>query len=482
MNDQDSQRRVVIIGGGFAGLFAARMLRRAPVRVTLIDRRPHHLFQPLLYQCSTGILSEGKIAVPLRDLLRKHKNADFVLAEVTGIDTEGRRVLATRPLGDQLEFGYDYLIVAAGVQQSYFGHDEFAQWAPGMKTIEHALVIRRRVFGAFEMADTAVDPAERSRWLTFALVGAGPTGVELAGQIREVATKTLRAEYRHIKPEDARVLLFDGGNAPLAPFGPELSAKAARTLAKLGVEQHMHSIVTDIDATGLSVRAQDGTVTRHEAGTVLWTAGVAAPPVAAAIAAATGAKQDRAGRIMVSDDCTIPDHPEIFVTGDVMSLNKLPGVCEVAMQTGIYAAERIKHEVAGKMPTKPFRYRDLGSAAYLSRGRAVVSVGRVHLSGFLAWVAWLFIHISFLTGFRNRLGAMVSWWPAFVRDIRRERTYTTEQVGLVQSAYDVLPPSIAGAALPGSTTGAELPGADAKPSAAGPAPSATGTEPSSRAG
>jgi NADH:ubiquinone reductase (H+-translocating) len=482
MNDQDSQRRVVIIGGGFAGLFAARVLRRAPVQVTLIDRRPHHLFQPLLYQCSTGILSEGKIAVPLRDLLRKHKNADFVLAEVTGIDTERRRVLATRPLGDQLEFGYDYLIMAAGVQQSYFGHDEFAQWAPGMKTIEHALVIRRRVFGAFELADTAADPVERSRWLTFALVGAGPTGVELAGQIREVATKTLRDEYRHIKPEDARVLLFDGGDAPLAPFGPELSAKAARTLEKLGVEQHMHSIVTDIDATGLSVRAQDGTVTRHEAGTVLWTAGVAAPPVAAAIAAATGAKQDRAGRIMVGDDCTIPDHPEIFVTGDVMSLNKLPGVCEVAMQTGIYAGERIKHDVAGKMPTKPFRYRDLGSAAYLSRGRAVVSVGRVHLSGFLAWVVWLFIHIGFLTGFRNRLGALVSWWPAFVRDVRRERTYTTEQVGLVHSTYDVLPPSTAGTALPGGTTGAELPGAGAKPSAAGTAPSATGTGPSSRTG
>ena len=482
MNDQDSQRRVVIIGGGFAGLFAARMLRRAPVRVTLIDRRPHHLFQPLLYQCSTGILSEGKIAVPLRDLLRKQKNADFVLAEVTGIDTDGRRVLATRPLGDQLEFGYDYLIVAAGVQQSYFGHDEYAQWAPGMKTIEHALVIRRRVFGAFEMADTATDPAERSRWLTFALVGAGPTGVELAGQIREVATKTLREEYRHIKPEDARVLLFDGGDAPLAPFGPALSAKAARTLDKLGVEQHMHSIVTDIDGTGLSVRAQDGTVTRHEAGTVLWTAGVAAPPVAAAIAAATGAKQDRAGRIMVGDDCTIPDHPEIFVTGDVMSLNKLPGVCEVAMQTGIYAGERIKHEVTGHMPTKPFRYHDLGSAAYLSRGNAVVSVRRVHLSGFAAWVVWLFIHIGFLTGFRNRLGALVSWWPAFVWDIRRQRIYTTEQVGLVHSAYDVLPPAAAGTALPGSTTGAELPGAGAKPSAAGTAPSATGTGPSGRAG
>ena len=224
----------------------------------------------------------------------------------------------------------------------------------------------------------------------------------------------------------------------------------------------MHSIVTDIDATGLSVRAQDGTVTRHEAGTVLWTAGVAAPPVAAAIAAATGAKQDRAGRIMVGGDCTIPDHPEIFVTGDVMSLNKLPGVCEVAMQTGIYAGERIKHEVTGHMPTKPFRYHDLGSAAYLSRGNAVVSVGRLKFAGFLAWVVWLVIHIGFLTGFRNRLGAVVSWWPAFIRDVRRERTYTTEQVGLIHSAYDVLSPSIAGTALPGSTTGAELPSAGAK--------------------
>jgi NADH:ubiquinone reductase (H+-translocating) len=464
MNDQETQRRVVIIGGGFAGLFAARMLRRAPVRVTLIDSRPHHLFQPLLYQCSTGILSEGKIAVPLRDLLRKHQNTDFVLGKVTGIDAEKRQVFATRPLGDQLEFGYDYLIVAAGVQQSYFGHDEYATWAPGMKTIEDALVIRRRLFGSFEMADTATDPAERSRWLTFALVGAGPTGVELAGQIREVATKTLRDEYRHIKPEDARVLLFDGGDVPLAPFGPELSAKAASALDKLGVEQHFHSIVTDIDATGLSVRAQDGTVTRHEAGTVLWTAGVAAPPVAAAIATATGAKQDRAGRIEVGEDLTIPDHPEIMVTGDVMSLNKLPGVCEVAMQTGIYAAERIKHEVAGHMATKPFRYHDLGSAAYLSRGRAVVSVRRLKFAGFLGWIVWLFIHIGFLTGWRNRVGAVLNWWPAFVRDVRRERTYTTERVGVIADAYDVLSPAITGTALPASTTGAERPAASTEPS------------------
>jgi NADH dehydrogenase len=407
--------------------------------VTLLDRAEHHLFQPLLYQCATGILSEGKIAAPLRAILRKNRNVAFVLAEVTGIDAERRRVLATRPGGKATEFGYDYLIVAAGVQQSYFGHDEFATYAPGMKTIEDALVIRRRVFGAFELAESATDPQERRRWLTFALVGAGPTGVELAGQIRELATKTLRAEYRQIRPEDARVLLFDGGAAPLAPFGPRLSAKASATLDKLGVEQHMHSIVTGIDATGLSVRAADGTETRYDAATVLWTAGVAAPPVAAAIAQATGAKQDRAGRIEVGPDLSLPGHPEILVTGDVMSLNKLPGVAEVAMQTGLYAGRRIRHELAGRA-TKPFRYYDLGSAAYLSRGRAVVSVGKLQFAGFPGWIVWLFIHIGFLTGYRNRFGAVLSWWFAFARDMRRERTYTTKQVGIVGDVYTDSPP------------------------------------------
>ena len=248
MTTGSGARRVVIVGGGFAGLFAVRMLARAPVQVTLIDRAEHHLFQPMLYQCATGILSEGKIAAPLRQLLAKHGNVEFVIAEVTGIDAGRRQVLARRPLGEQVEFGYDYLIVAAGVRQSYFGHDEYAPIAPGMKTIEDAMKIRRRIFGAFEMAESAGDPAERARWLTFALVGAGPTGVELAGQIREVATKTLRREYRHIKPEDARVLLFDGGTAPLAMFGPKLSALAARDLGKLGVELHMGSIVTHVDA------------------------------------------------------------------------------------------------------------------------------------------------------------------------------------------------------------------------------------------
>ena len=306
MAEASGSRQVVIVGGGFAGLFAARALRNAPVQVTLLDRAEHHLFQPMLYQYATGIVSSGKIAFPLRELLRKLRNLEFVLAEVTGIDAEQRRVLARRPLGEQVEFGYDYLILAAGVRQSYFGHDEYAAFAPGMKTIEDARRIRRRIFGAFEMAESADDPAERRRWLTFALVGAGPTGVELAGQVREVATKTLRKEYRHIKPEDARVLLFDGGKAPLAMFGPKLSALAARDLTKLGVELHMGSIVTEADLHGVQVKDHDGNTSRYEVGTILWTAGVQAPPLAAAVAKATGAEQDRAGRLVRRQG---PHHP-----------------------------------------------------------------------------------------------------------------------------------------------------------------------------
>jgi NADH dehydrogenase len=291
------------------------------------------------------------------------------------------------------------------------------------------------VFGAFELAETATDPAERRRWLTFALVGAGPTGVELAGQIRELATKTLRAEFRKVEPEDARVLLFDGGSAPLATFGEKLSAKAEQTLRKLGVELHMGSIVTAVDATGLAVRDHDGTTTRYEAGTVLWTAGVEAPPFAGALAKATGAEHDRAGRILVQDDLTIPGHPEISVVGDLMSLNKLPGVAEVAMQSGFYAGRRIRRQTEGQETSKPFRYRDLGSAAYISRGKAVLSAGPLKISGFPGWVGWLFIHIAFLTGYRNRLGALLTWWSAFTRDRRRERAFTTREVGQVADIY-----------------------------------------------
>ncbi len=437
MTDDSGRRRVVIVGGGFAGLFAARTLKRSNVSVTMIDRSQHHVFQPLLYQCATGILSEGKIATPLRDLLKNYKNVDCVMAEVVDFDTAGRRVIARRVGGDRLEYGYDDLIVAAGVRQSYFGHDEFARWAPGMKTISDALAIRRRVYGAFEMAVTALTPEERRTWLTFVLVGAGPTGVELAGQLREVATKTLRAEFRTIAPEDARVLLFDGGSAPLAVFGPKLSGKAAETLEKLGVEQHMDSIVTHVDQGFVLVRDKAGEQTRYDANTVLWTAGVEAPPLAAALAAATGAKTDRAGRIMVEDNLTIAGHPEISVLGDMMSLNKLPGVAEVAMQSGLYAGHRIRRRAAGPAAEKPFRYRDLGSAAYISRGRAVVSAGPLEVGGFPGWVIWLFIHIAFLTGYRNRLGAILTWWVAFTRDVRRERAFTTQQIQITRDVYSL---------------------------------------------
>src|SRR3954451_4803756 len=431
--------RVVIVGGGFAGLFAARALRRS-AQVTLVDRTQHHLFQPLLYQVATGVLSEGQVAVPLRDVLKRRRNVECVLADVVDVDVVGRAVIADRPTGERIRLPYDDLVVAAGVRQSYFGHDEFARWATGMKTISDALTIRQKVFGAFELAETATSEEEQRRRLTFAVVGGGPTGVELAGQIRELATRTLRSEFRHIRPEHARVLLFDGGEAPLASFGPELAAKAAATLRDLGVELHLGSRVTGVYGDGLTVRDRSGTTQPYAAGTVLWAAGVSAPPIAAALAEATGAATDRSGRIRVGADLTIAGHPEISVVGDMMAHDDLPGVAEVAMQSGLYAGRRIRRRLSGERPTGPFRYHDLGSAAYLARGRAVVSVGPVHLAGLPAWLVWLFIHIAFLTGYRNRVGAVLTWAVTFTRDARRERAFTTREIGSLHDLYAVPAP------------------------------------------
>jgi NADH dehydrogenase len=304
-----------------------------------------------------------------------------------------------------------------------------------MKSISDALTIRQRVFGAFELAETATSPEEQRRRLTFAVVGAGPTGVELAGQIRELATRTLRKEFRRIHPEQARVLLFDGGDAPLASFGPVLSARAAATLAELGVEFRPGSRVTEVDGEGLTVAEHSGRTQRIAAGTVLWAAGVAAPAFATALAARTGAETDRAGRIRVLPDLTVPGHPEISVVGDVMSLDDLPGVAEVAMQTGLYAGRRIRRRLTGGRSLRPFRYHDLGTAAYLARFKAVVAVGPVRLAGFPGWLVWLFVHIAFLTGYRNRLAAVLTWAVTFTRDARRERTFTTRQIESLREHY-----------------------------------------------
>ncbi|MBM3666736.1 MAG: NAD(P)/FAD-dependent oxidoreductase [Actinobacteria bacterium] len=423
---QSDAHRVVVVGGGFGGLFAARTLRRAPVQVTLVDRLNHHLFQPLLYQVATGILSEGEIAPPIRNVLRRQRNLEVELAEVQEFDLERRSVTAARPDGRRFRIPYDSLIVAAGAGQSYFGHDEFSRWAPGMKTINDALELRGRILGAFEMAELEPDAGKRREWLTFAVVGGGPTGVEIAGQIAELSRKVLNDDFREIDPASARVMLFDGGEKVLASFGDRLSDKAARGLERLGVEQHMSSIVTDIDRTGVVVKS-GGEEKRFPARTKVWAAGVQASPLARLLAEASGAETDRAGRIAVQSDCTIPSHPEVFAIGDMMSLDGLPGVAEVAMQQGIHASSTIKRRLKGR-ETSGFRYRDLGSMATISKFRAVVSFKGIRLSGFLGWCAWLFVHLAFLTGFKNRLTTVLGWTMAFIGNGRPERTFTVQQV------------------------------------------------------
>jgi NADH dehydrogenase len=400
-----------------------------PVDVTLVDRRNYHLFQPLLYQVATGMLSPGQIAPPIRHVVRKYRNVRVEAAEVTGFDLD-RRVVHATSAGrlEALQLPYDSLIVAAGVSQSYFGHDELARFAPGMKTIDDALELRRRIFGAFEMAEIAVDEADRERWLTMVVVGAGPTGVELAGQIRELATRCLKGEYRSFEPSAVRVVLVDGGKEPLATFGDQLSEVAARDLTRLGVELRMGLRVVGVDAAGVDVAHADGTTSRIEANTTVWAAGVEASPLAALLAKATGASLDRAGRICVLPDLTLPGHPEVFVVGDMASLDKLPGVAEVAMQGGLHAANTIWRRLKGE-PARPFRYRDLGSVATIGRFRAVASIRKVRVSGFVGWLVWFFVHLGFLTGFGDRFSTMLRWLRSMVGRGRAEREFSTAHTG-----------------------------------------------------
>lgn len=419
----DRRMKVLIIGGGFGGLFCARRLGSADVDVTLLDRAAGHLFQPLLYQCATGTLSLGHISRPLREEFARHRNVTTLLGEAIELDPESRQVTARRPDETTFTTDYDVLVVAAGMQQSYFGKEHFAQWAPGMKTLDDALSIRQRLFTAFEIAETLPPGPDRDAWLTFAVAGGGPTGVELAGQIREVATQTLANEFHSIEPEEAKVLLFDGGDRVLKSFAPDLASKATKTLERLGVELRLGVHVTDVRREGVTVSPKaGGPDEEYAARTVLWTAGVEAVPFARHIADVLGAPSDRAGRIEVEPDLSVPGHPEVFVIGDLVGRDNLPGVAENAMQGGLHVASCIRRELEGK-PRRPYRYRDLGSAAYICRGKALLQVGPIRLSGFVGWVAWGVLHIAFLTGVRNRISTVTTWLATIARASRFHRAF-----------------------------------------------------------
>ena len=429
------RHRVVIVGGGFGGLLAAQCLRKAPVEVTLLDRTNHHLFQPLLYQASTGILSQGQIAPALRSVLRKHKNIRVELVDVTGFDLDAHTVVGVRPDGHPAALPFDSLIIAAGGQTSYFGHDELGRHSLSMKTLDDALILRERIFGAFEMAETEPDAEARSAWMTFAVVGGGPTGCEIAGQIAELGHRSLKEDFRAIDPTAVQVILIDAGKEILATFGDKLAGKATNELEQMGVQIRTETKVASIDQGGVEVDGPQG----HEriaSRTVVWAAGVQASPLGRILAEATGAERDRAGRVSVQPDCTLPGHPEVFAVGDMMSLDGLPGVAEVAMQQGIYAARTIRHRVEGKKPLGPFRYRDLGSMAAIGRRRAIVDFHGLRLSGWLGWLGWLFVHLLFLTSFRNRFTAVSSWAWSFIGSGRGQRALATFTVDLSHAAAD----------------------------------------------
>ena len=420
--------RVVVIGSGFGGLFGTQALRRRQdVEVTLIAPTAHHLVQPLLYQGATGILSEGEIAPSTREVLARQKNARVVLGTVTHIDLEARTVTST-VLGRESVTPYDSLLVSAGAGQSWFGNDRFARHAPGMKSIDDALELRGRIFGAFELAELAQTPAEAERALTFVVVGAGPTGVEMAGQIAELANRTLKNDFRRIDPTQARIILVDAVDTVLPSFGERLGGAARRRLTDMGVDVRLGTKVTDVDATGITVTEPDGGSTRIEALTKVWAAGVQASPLGRQIAEQSGAGVDRAGRVQVLPDLTVPGHPEVFVVGDMMALDGLPGVAQVAIQGARFAAGQITRRLDGKEVEPRFEYFDKGSMATISRFSAVASIGRLRFSGFFAWVLWLAIHLVYIIGFKHRVTTLLHWAVSFLGRGRSERAATEQQV------------------------------------------------------
>ena len=401
----DPVPHLVIVGGGFAGLWATRALASTPLRITLIDRRNHHLFQPLLYQVATAGLSSPDIAAPLRHILRRQHNVDVRLGEVVSIDKQQRRVL----LGDATYVDYDLLVVASGATHAYFGHDEWAKDAPGLKTLDDALLLRRKLLLAFERAEAESDPDKKAAWLSFAVVGGGPTGVELAGTLAEIARHTLKNEFRHIDPASAKVRLVEAGPRVLSSFPDTLSLKARQQLERLGVEVLTGTPVNNIDAQGFQLGD-----TFVPARTVVWAAGVAASPLGRTLEVPL----DRAGRVQVLPDLTIPGHPEIFVAGDLASLMQadgrpVPGVAPAAKQMGAHIAESIRARLHGKPAPPPFRYNDQGNLATIGRMAAIVHVGKLQLSGLLAWWFWLAAHVFFLIGFRNRLVVLLNWGVAY---------------------------------------------------------------------
>lgn len=435
------RHRVVIIGSGFGGLTAAKALKRADVDVTLVAKTTSHLFQPLLYQLATGILSAGDIAPTTRLILKRNKNCQVLLGEVEDIDLQAKTV-TSKLMTMETVLPFDSLIVAAGAEQNYFGNDQFATFAPGMKTVDDALEVRGRILGAFEAAEVTTDPAERTRRLTFVVVGGGPTGVELAGQIVELAQRTLPGAFRTIDPAECRVMLFDGSPYVLSPMGENLGMKAQRRLQKMGVEVYPNSVVTGVDYMGIVVKNKEtGEERRVDCACKVWSAGVAASPLGAMIAdQCEGTEVDRSGRVVVEPDLSVKGHPNVFVVGDMMAVPGVPGVAQGAIQGAKYAAGIIKRTVKGTddpATRQPFTYWDKGSMATISRHHAVAKVGKLEFGGYFAWLAWLFLHLLYLVGFKNRIATLFSWINTFTSHSRGQLT-TTSQMVYARTAMELL--------------------------------------------